>query len=117
MVQFLNVISLLYSAVILQIFPAIIFAWFVCRGSFERKRIAQMLLAGLTHLLIISIACIWLNYTVSHAGVWVITPFPAFFIVGLLIVAVNYGYQWRSKKQPSGTNSVVEEECSSQVTV
>ncbi|TET10445.1 MAG: hypothetical protein E3J86_05745 [Candidatus Thorarchaeota archaeon] len=111
--------SSVYSilAVILQIFPAIIFAWFVCRGSFERNRIAQMLAAGLTHLLIVSLTFIWLNYSSSHAGVWVITPFPSLLIVGFIIFAVSYGKKWRRIGQSSGTDKVTEEENLSQLMV
>ncbi|MHA2351186.1 MAG: hypothetical protein ACXADL_16330 [Candidatus Thorarchaeota archaeon] len=111
--------SSIYSilAVVLQLVPAIIFAWFVCRGSFDRKRIAQMLAAGLTHLLIASLTCNWLNYTSSHAGIWVITPFPALLIVGFIIFAVSYGNQWRRPRLHSGTDRVAEEESLSQVMV
>jgi len=104
-------------SLLLQILPGIIFAWFVCRGSFERRRIAQMLVAGVTHLLIVSIACIWLNYTASHAGIWIIIPFPALLLVGLTIAIVNYGYQWRRTRQFSETARISEEESLSQVMV
>ena len=105
-------ISSVYSilAVILQIFPAIIFSWFVSRGSFDRKRIAQMLAAGLTHLLIISLTCIWLNYTSSHAGIWIITPLPALLIIGFIMFAVSYGKQLRRTGLDLGTDRVTEEE-------
>jgi hypothetical protein len=104
-------------SLILQILPGIIFAWFVCRGSFERKRIAQMITAGLTHLLIVSLTCIWLNYTSSHAGIWVMTPFPALLIVGFIIFAVSYGKKRRRTGQSSGTDKVTEEENLSQLMV
>jgi len=110
-----SVYSLL--AFILQIFPAIIFAWFVCRGSFERIRIAQMFAAGLTHFLIVSLACIYVNYTSSHAGIWVITPFPALLIVGFIIFAVSYGKQWRRTGLGPGTDRGTEKESLSQVMV
>ena len=84
---------------ILQILPGILLAWLVCRGSFESRRVFQMLVAGVTHILIVLIGCWWLNYTESHAGSWTITPFPALIVASLLIAGINYGYQWRKVRQ------------------
>lgn len=85
-------------SLILLILPGIIFARFVIRGTFERGRISPMLVAGLTHVLIVSIACIWWNYTASYPGSWVIVPFPALLIVGFLIFGISYIYQKRNTK-------------------
>lgn len=83
---------------ILQIVSAVIFAWFVCRRPVERKEIIQMLVAGLAHLLIVTLACVWLNYAVSHLGSWTILPFPILFIVGIMTFSINYGNQLRESK-------------------
>lgn len=86
-------------SLILLMLPGIVFAWFALRYASERKRIPQMLATGLIHFLVLVGACIWWNYTASYPGSWVIMPFPALLIVGLLIFAVYYIYQKRSAEE------------------
>jgi hypothetical protein len=97
-------------SLIIQILPGIVFAWFVCRGSFERKRITQMFAAGLTQLLVVSLSCIWLNYTESHAGVWISAPVPALFVLGITIFVINYFL--RTRQSPVSVGDVKREDLS-----
>ena len=102
-------------SLMIQILPSIIFAWYICRGSTNRQNVAQMLAAGLIQLLVISLTCVWLNYTESQAGSWIITPFPALLAVGLTIFVINYILQWSQSRQSSLAVGVVKEEEESQV--
>ncbi len=95
---------------ILQISSAIIFAWFICKGSIERTEIIQMVVAGLTHLLVVTLACVWLSYTATYPGISTTLPFPILFIVGLSIFLINYRYQLRESKELMKNNEVSVEE-------
>ncbi|MFW9974208.1 MAG: hypothetical protein ACFFDQ_02930 [Candidatus Thorarchaeota archaeon] len=95
---------------ILQISSAIIFAWFVCKGSVERTEIIQMFVAGLTHLLVVTLVCVWLSYTATYPGISTTLPFPILFIVGLSIFLINYRYQLRESKELMKNNETSVEE-------
>ncbi|TFG26422.1 hypothetical protein EU528_14400 [Candidatus Thorarchaeota archaeon] len=98
------------TSLIMLLTPGIIFAWHVCRGSFERKRVGQMLTAGVIHLLFVSLQCIWLNSTTTHAGMWIVMPFPALFVVGLAIIVINYYSQWRQTRDALESNIMANKE-------
>ena len=117
--QFNFSVSSIYSclAYLLQILPGIIFAWFVCKRPIDRKGITIMLAAGLTHLLVVSLSCIWVNFTASYPGYWTIAPFPALFIIGVIIISMEYGYRWAMIRRFRETNRVSEEKILSQVTI
>ncbi|MFW9813825.1 MAG: hypothetical protein ACFFF9_15290 [Candidatus Thorarchaeota archaeon] len=104
-------------SLMIQILPGIIFAWFVCRGSTNKKSMVQMFVAGLTQLVVVSLSCIWLNYTESHAGVWISAPVPALFVVGLTIFVINYFLQKSQSKHSPVSIGVDKREDLSQVIV
>lgn len=104
-------------SMIIQILPGLLFAWLVCKGRFDQRRIFQMFAAGAAHILALSIVCIWLNYTESEPGRWTIMPVPALLIVGLAIAIVNYGQILRRSGQVSRTAKGNEEERLSQIVV
>jgi len=105
-------ISSMYTslAMIFQILPAIVFAWFVCRYQINRKGTTQVLAAGFVHVLTVTITCVWSNYTGSHPGSWIVLPVPALFIIGFIIFGINHAYQWRRTRKLNETHRVSNEE-------
>jgi len=94
-------VSSIYSSLtlLLLMLPAIAFLWFVCRSPTERREIVIMVAAGLTYFLVVSLTCIWLNYTSSAPGNWTVTLFPALLIIGVMVLVIEYGYRWMTMKR------------------
>jgi hypothetical protein len=74
-----------------------------------------MITAGLIHILFVSLACYWINITSSHAGIWVMTPFPTLIVGGLIIAAVHASYQWIRKRSALVTDKTTKEPIPSQM--
>ena len=94
-------VSSIYSSLtlLLLMLPAIAFLWFVCRSPTERREIVIMVAAGLTYFLVVSLTCIWLNYTSSAPGNWTVSLFPALLIIGVMVLVIEYGYRWMTMKR------------------
>jgi len=108
-------VSSIYSSLtlLLLMLPAIVFLLFVCRGPTERREIVMMVAAGLTYFLVVSLTCVWLNYTSSAPGNWTVSLFPALLIIGLMVLVIEYGYRWMTTKR-SVRSRVSEDESLSQ---
>ena len=96
-------------ASVLLLLPCIIFVWFTLQSPYNRNKVKSMVIAGLVHILVVSLASIWINYTSSHPGTWVVSPFPILFVVGTIIAVVHTGYQWIQRKSTSVTGKTTEE--------
>lgn len=102
-------------ALILLLLPGIIFVWFVLKSPYDRNRVVSMITAGVVHILIVSLACYWINITSSHAGIWVMTPFPILIVGGLIIAAVHASYQWIRRRSALVTDKTTKEPIPSQM--
>ena len=100
---------------LLLVLPGIVFVWFVCRQKYSLIGIASMIVSGTIHLLLVSFYCTWINDTTTHAGTWIMSPFPVLLAGGVAIAFVNGILLWNRKRMASITNDVLEESGMQQV--